>query len=157
MSEGVLDDGIDSIFLENNKFNRLMETIESVADDQESASPSINMEEIEQPVATPAETKPQPVDPETFEPREDSSASPSPAEPAPDSDDLPADRLIRSGMDFFSGLARTLSSPEKTEQLVASLIEEDTQTGETHLKIPVKDKESVMQVFNLFGKLLGGK
>lgn len=157
MSEGVLDDGIDSIFLENNKFNRLMETIESVADEQESASPSINMEEIEQPVAPSAESNPQPIDPETFEPQEEPSASPSPTEPAPDSDDLPADRLIRSGMDFFSGLARTLSSPEKTEQLVASLIEEDTQTGETHLKIPVKDKESVMQVFNLFGKLLGGK
>lgn len=37
-----------------------------------------------------------------------------------------------------------------------SLLEEGEQTGETHLKIPIKDKESVMQVSNLFGKLLTG-
>lgn len=39
----------------------------------------------------------------------------------------------------------------------ASLLEKDEQTGEPHLKIPVKDKESVMQIFNPFGKLLGGR
>lgn len=66
------------------------------------------------------------------------------------------DELIRSGLDFFSDLARTLSSPEATEKLVGSLIEEDKTTGETHLKIPVKDKDCVVQIINLFGKLLGG-
>ncbi|MCM0721745.1 DEAD/DEAH box helicase [Parabacteroides sp. W1-Q-101] len=154
MSEGVLDDGIDSIFLEDSKFNRLMETIENVTGEQGTTVPSIQMDEIEQPVSFPMESDPQAVDTETFEPQNEISIPRSSTVEPSAPDDLPADRLIRSGIDFFNGLASTLSSPEKTERLVASLLEEDKQTGETHLKIPVKDKDSVMQIFNFFGKLL---
>lgn len=147
MSEGVLDAGIDSIFLENNKFNNLMQTVEALSLEGKETPSSVDMDELEQaesPVFVQEKEEPEAIEPDTSEP----SNSP---------DTLSADRLIRSGMEFFSGLAQTLSSPEKTERLVTSLIEEDKQTGETHLKIPVKDKESVLQVFNLFGKLLGGK
>lgn len=156
MSEGVLDAGIDSIFLEASKFNKLMETVENLTEVPETEAPSIQQDELEQIVPPTPTAESQPFDPQDIDPTE-ANSSDSPASESPsDSSEPQPDALIRTGMDFFSGLARTLSSPEATEKLVSSLIEEDQTTGETHLKIPVKDKESVMQVFNLFGKLLGG-
>ena len=62
-------------------------------------------------------------------------------------------QLIQQGVSFLSGLAQTLQSPEATRQLVDNLVQTDEQTGETSIKIPVADKESVMQMFSLLGKL----
>lgn len=65
--------------------------------------------------------------------------------------------LLQQGVSFFSGLARTLNSPEATKALVDSLVEEDKETGQTTLRIPVPGgKESVTEVFNLLGKLFAG-
>lgn len=152
MSEGVLDAGIDSIFLDTSKFNKLMETVENLTEEPANEAPSIQQSEIEKAVLPTPEAGLLSADLTETDPSE----SPLPNS-IPDSSDPEPDALIRSGMDFFSGLARALSSPEATEKLVSSLLEEDKTTGETHLKIPVKDKESIMQVFNLFGKLMGGK
>ncbi len=66
------------------------------------------------------------------------------------------EQLVKQGLSFFSGLARTLSSPEATRQLLDSIIEEDKETGQTSLRIPVPDKESVAGILNMFGKLLAG-
>jgi len=38
--------------------------------------------------------------------------------------------------------------------LVDSIVEEDKETGRTSIRIPVSDKESVVGILNLFGKLL---
>jgi hypothetical protein len=64
--------------------------------------------------------------------------------------------MIAQGIRFFSSFARTLASPEKTQALVDTLVEQDPETGQTSLRIPVPDKESVVNVLNLFGKILGG-
>lgn len=156
MAEGVLDAGIDSIFLEGKKFDKLMETIEGLTDEAQTETSSVQQEDIEKNILPTAESEKLHTLQSTDSAKEavDPSDEPETALAAPEPQ---ADELIRSGLDFFSGLARTLSSPEATSRLVTSLIEEDRETGETHLKIPVKDKESIMQVFNLFGKLLGGK
>lgn len=158
MAEGVLDAGIDSIFLGTKKFDQLMETVGGLTQETETTTPSIQQEEIEQPLPPTPETEQTAIHPsvanetetaDRTEQEEDQLVAPQPeTEPA---------ELIRTGLNFFNDLARTLASPEKTEQLVASIIEEDKATGETHIKIPVKDKESIMQMFNLFGKLLSGK
>ena len=65
-------------------------------------------------------------------------------------------QLINQGVSFFNGLAETLKSPEATRQLVDSIVEVDETTGETNVKIPVANKESVASILQLFGKLLGG-
>ena len=57
-------------------------------------------------------------------------------------------------MAFFSGLAKTLQSPEATERLVEALVKRDEQTGGNVVQIPVPDKESVRSVLNFIGKLL---
>ena len=78
-------------------------------------------------------------------------------EPKPSGQSLPADteaqEIIRHGMSFFAGLARTLQSPEATERLVESLVETDAGTGESHLRIPVPDKQTVSTLLGALGKL----
>lgn len=67
--------------------------------------------------------------------------------------------LVAEGVSFFSGLTKTLESPEATRELVDSIVDVDKDTGETTLKIPVPDKESVAQMFGALSKLftqLGG-
>jgi hypothetical protein len=63
--------------------------------------------------------------------------------------------LIAQGTAFLSGLAATLKSPEATEKLVESLIETDAETGQTSLKIPVPDKQTVRNLLDIVGKLFG--
>ena len=62
--------------------------------------------------------------------------------------------LVMQGVSFFTQLADALASPEKTAELVDTLVKEDKETGRTSIEIPVPDKESVTRMFQLFGKLM---
>lgn len=64
--------------------------------------------------------------------------------------------LIQTGVSFFSGLAQTLSNPEKTQELVQSIVAADEQTGQTYLKIPVESAAVVENAVKLLGGLLAG-
>lgn len=151
MFEGVLDGGEDTVFVSDDKFKKFMEdiscvmsetpeppTVEYVDEDTEEKNTSINGTEDESlPSAqTDAATSDTP------------HSSPSaPKEPR---------QLINQGISFFSALAETLNSPEATKQLIDNIVEVDDKTGETNIKIPVANKETVMQMFSLFGKLMRG-
>ncbi len=65
--------------------------------------------------------------------------------------------LVQQGISFFQGLAETLKSPEATQRLVNEIVEENPETGETNIKIPVASKETVASIFTLMAKLMGGK
>lgn len=67
-----------------------------------------------------------------------------------------AQELIHTGLSFFTGLAQTLSSPEKTQELVNSIVEKDEKTGQSYLKIPVENAAVVEQAVQLFAGLLSG-
>lgn len=170
--EGILDNGADSIFLEDSKFDKMVDSIREV---------------MEKTDASAAANKESAVKPEECEDNADKASTPSAAEPtlfdnlsfdsevqveSPEDDEITSDNLsaeetkqrgqevhpqelLQQGFSFLSGLARTLSSPEATKKLVDALVTEDKETGETTLRIPVPDKESVSQVLNLLGKLLG--
>ena len=75
------------------------------------------------------------------------------AAPAPSSSSTTVPRhpqeLVTQGISFLSGLAQTLQSPEATQQLVDT----NTETGESHLRIPVPDKQTVQALLNFVGKL----
>lgn len=162
--EGILDNGEDTIFLEDSKFDKIMDSIKVVADAPEMANDthtdgsSIDLADKEEKVEKTADKE---VITELLEPQEEEvfvekeqkenlkSAVSSGAEEHPE-------QLVQQGLSFLSGLARTLSSPEATQKLVDSIIEEDKETGQTTLRIPVPDKESVTGILNLFGKLLAG-
>lgn len=63
--------------------------------------------------------------------------------------------LIQEGVSFFSRLSETLSDAQATEELVNSLVEEDKETGQSYLKIPVESNAVVQNAMKLLGGLLG--
>ena len=158
MFEGVLDGGEDSIFLGNeSKFTAMMDTLGEVIEEQEQqpAEPSVPVENTDGYEAD----EPEPVKEETTEPAEPQG----PMEPAEGAEgqEPPAaatshrhpQELVAQGISFLTGLAQTLQSPEATERLVDSIVETNAETGESHLRIPVPDKQTVSTLLNLVGKL----
>ncbi|MDR1121459.1 MAG: DEAD/DEAH box helicase [Dysgonamonadaceae bacterium] len=158
MFEGVLDDGADTVFLEESKFSKLMDTVETLTKDAPDANagiPSVGKEEIEKKSEIPEPVQPPlPFEDENeMDEREELSATEqtdaleTPTESSPQ-------ELISEGIRFISSFAKVLSSPEKTEEFVGALIEEDKETGKTSLRIDVPDKTTVVNLLNAFGKLL---
>jgi len=177
MFEGILDDGSDSIFLEESKFDKLMQTVQEFAatgtehtgTETEGTSTgtgistpasTVSTDEIER--ADPLQKRGE-IDPlisETAIPDIDTGQEDSPVEitgtvpssPAAQTETSP-EQLITQSIHLLGAFARTLSSPEATGKLVDSLIETDKETGKTSLKIPVPDRDTVMQVMSVIGKL----
>lgn len=136
--EGILDNGEDTIFLEDSKFEKIMDSIKVMTDSSEITDGcNIDLNDKEEKVEKTVNNEVDTELPDLFE------------EESPE-------QLVQQGFSFLSGLARTLSSPEATQKLVDSIVEKDEKTGQTTLKIPVPDKESVAGILNLFGKLLTG-
>ena len=141
MFEGVLDDGKDSVFITDDKFSNMMETVSGMVEedeDTEKVKKTKDAENIldsegqsEKPKAKESFATINPKDLETNQPKD----------------------LVAQGVSFLSGLAETLKSPEATAQLVDSIVEKDEETGETSIKIPVESKETVSNLLNLIGKL----
>ena len=166
MFEGVLDNGQDTIFLgEGSKLSQMMDTLGEMVEETEKPSESVitdnassaTTEAQETPTTEPSTEE---IVTETETPREDTQASSaSSAHPAVEASYTPIPSspkdLIAQGTAFLSGLAATLKSPEDTEQLVNSLVETDAETGQTTLKIPVPDKQTVRNLLDIVGKLFG--
>ncbi|MCH3995353.1 MAG: DEAD/DEAH box helicase [Prevotella sp.] len=150
MFEGALDGGQDTIFSSDGKFQTIMKDLSDTLQDTEETVANeeqpVDTTDKEPVAAPPAEEKKeQPVQPA-------SQASSVSAESKSSSD-----QLVEQGAAFFSGLAKTLKSAESTKALVDSIIEKDPDTGQVNLKIPVPDKETVVEVLGLIGKLFGAK
>lgn len=226
--EGVLDNGEDSVFLETNRLDKIMETVETLTEDVEDVvaeeiTDEANLDEpqeFETSVAEPeseeeedyyddydyysdyggyyedygyeeeeeseeeeealqdSDIKSVPQDSET--PQEPVTENNNPEKPQaardtkrakstsssggtdPSSASVSrwakeprnAQELVSQGVSFLSGLARTLQSPEDTKKLVDELVNEDAETGETTLNIPVPDKSTVLTLFTALGSLL---
>ena len=175
MFEGVLDDGEDSVFITDDKFSKMMETVSGMVEENEETekvkdADSNNVKDSECHTETPkAEEDFTTINPEELETdkslnehksdenkeeisiQQHTSSSPN-RESTSNRTNQPKD-LVAQGISFLSGLAETLKSPEATAQLVDSIIEKDEETGETSIKIPVESKETVSNLLNLIGKL----
>lgn len=161
--EGILDNGADSIFLEDSKLDKIMDSIkdvvETVDDKKQESASGISTDDMEENVvSTPDDSlllngKEQLLPFEDFSSecdeertkRQETKEEPHPQE------------LLQQGISFFNGLAKTLQSPEATKQLVDAIVKVDEQTGETSLHIPVPNKDSVANVLSMLGKLFEGK
>lgn len=175
MFEGVLDDGEDSVFITDDKFSKMMETVSGMVEENEETekvkdADSNNVKDSECQTETPkVEEDFTTINPEELETdksrnehksdenKEDISiqqhtSSSLNRESVSNRSNQPKD-LVAQGVSFLSGLAETLKSPEATAQLVDSIIEKDEETGETSIKIPVESKETVSNLLNLIGKL----
>lgn len=175
MFEGVLDDGEDSVFITDDKFSKMMETVSGMVEENEETekvkdADSNNVKDSECQTETPkAEESFTTINPKDLETnkacdehksdknkeevsiQQHTSSSPN-RESVSNRLNQPKD-LVAQGVSFLSGLAETLKSPEATAQLVDSIIEKDEETGETSIKIPVESKETVSNLLNLIGKL----
>ena len=168
MFKGVLDGGEDSVFVEDNKFSQMMNSLKETMDvyeeetTDESELEPVVMEEPEEEKemdsskdtddsasdVSPDLIVPQDEDEEPFKP---TASSNSPHKPSVQS---PKD-LVAQGISFMTGLAETLKSPEATEELIKSIVVEDEKTGETSIHIPIANKQSVKNLLQLVGKLFG--
>ena len=161
MFEGVLDNGEDTIFLGNEtKFTAMMDTLGEVLEEekQQPAAPEVSDTEADEPEPL-KEESPQSEEPtnqntlvqqdQSEEETVSSSSSVSSTHSAP----RQPQELVAQGISFLSGLAQTLQSPEATQQLVDTLVDTDAETGESHLRIPVPDKQTVQTLLNFVGKL----
>lgn len=152
--EGVLDNGNDEIFLEDSKFDKIMENIQQMTDVQEVtrsdlSGSEVKADDLEEKAAEGVTGKTA----DSFLP-DDNSPSEKDLQVAGEEE---PDHLLQQGISFFSGLARTLESPESTRKLVDTIVKEDPETGQAWLNIPVPDKKNVESILNLFGKFLSGK
>ena len=77
-----------------------------------------------------------------------------PADNLSDSGMATPSEIISQGTSFLSNLVQTLSNPEKTKQLLDTLVHEDNATGQTTIRIPVSDRKTVQNFFSLVGQLL---
>ena len=136
MFEGVLDNGEDTIYLgDKSNFEMMMDTLSEAMDDTHKSKKHTADDD--------------------FKPQQSSAHKGVAAvnnAPQPQQELTPQE-LLAQGVSFFSGLAKTLQSPEATQKLVDSIVETDTATGQSHLKIPVPDKESVETILGAIGKL----
>ena len=176
MFEGVLDDGEDSVFITDDKFSKMMETVSGMVEEDEETekvkkvkdTDTVNDSEglPEKPKSEESFATINPKDLETDKAHNEHKSdekeeevsiqqqtnSSSNRESVTNRSSQPKD-LVAQGISFLSGLAETLKSPEATAQLVDSIVEKDEQTGETSIKIPVESKETVSNLLNLIGKL----
>lgn len=151
MFEGVLDNGEDTIYLgDKSNFEMMMDTLSEAMDDTPKPKRHTT-NDTRKPVPTAFEGDIFAVN--------NTNASPKPSNPdnavsAPQSpQEMTPQELLAHGMAFFRGLAKTLQSPDDTQKLVDSIVETDTQTGQSHLKIPVPDKDTVGTLLGALGKL----
>ncbi len=153
LAKGILDQGSDTIFLSESKFNQFMKTVDNLVEEDEKADHerhTLSKEEKTEQLEL------------SFKEKSDSAAEKTESVSKPESQgrakhkegEVAPEALISQGVNFLSGLADALSSPEKTEELVSSITEKDQKSGKTYIKIPVEDNETVTKAFNLFGQLL---
>ena len=163
MFEGVLDNGEDTIFLgSESKFSTMMDTLGEAFDEEKPGSDAISVgfadgdqadgpEPVKDEPAKSEATPSVPVD-LVDEDAADTDISVSKADGETSAPCQPKE-LVAQGISFLSGLAVTLKSPEATTQLVETLVETDEATGQTSLRIPVPDKQTVRNLLDIVGKL----
>ena len=161
MFEGVLDNGEDTIFLGNEtKFTAMMDTLGEVLEQekQQPAAPEVSDTEADEqePLKEESPKSEESTNQNTLAQQDQteektvpSSSSVSSTHSAP----RQPQELVAQGISFLTGLAQTLQSPEATQQLVDTLVDTDAETGESHLRIPVPDKQTVQTLLNFVGKL----
>lgn len=157
MFEGALDGGDDTIFIDDNKFGQIVSTInDMVEESEEKEEETVSIDDSE-PKAEEKTATEESIDKEIIEETmsEDKSETPKTSEEKPTEPTENPKELVAQGVSFFSGLAKTLKSKEATTQLIDRLVKTDEKTGETTINIPIPDKQTVKQLFDIVGKLFG--
>lgn len=163
LAAGILDQGESSVFLEESKFNELMNQVKDLTS-SESAKPISKEEEVVQ-VEIDKETEKLKSTEKTvenltsetekqlslFDDGDNDNKVERGFKQTPDLGVEPQD-LITTGMSFFGKLMQTLSDEKKTEELVHTIIKKD-EDGTQFLKIPIKDEKIIQEGLKLLQKM----
>ena len=155
MFEGVLDNGEDTIFLGNeSKFTAMMDTLGDVIEEEEKEQTVVEQQNGDADADAPEPLKDEPV-PQVLNEAQETRQSETATKGASTPREMPREpqELVAQGISFLTGLAQTLQSQEATEKLIDSIVETDKETGESHLRIPVPDKQTVQTLLSFVGKL----
>lgn len=167
LAAGILDGGEDAVFIDNNKFDKIVEVVDGVINEPEIAEPD--------PVGTEPENEP----PIQDQPVRGSAAASNSDPKSPDrkptgkitnsnngddngkathhaSHKNPEEirKTVAGGLDALGKIADMLRSPESTAALVDAIVKEDPETGQTSLNIPVPDKSTVVNILSAFSAFL---
>jgi superfamily II DNA/RNA helicase len=155
VAHGVLDSGADNVFLDDKRFNLLMESLGCIITPEKPLKTAVISEEAEQmksvqPVQTSIDFG--------LEDMEEVDAAASVHVDVPKFErkvalEKSAQDMLQQGVSFVSKLSDTLTSPDKTAALLDTIVRVDPETGKTKLEIPVPDKKTVEQMLRLFSRL----
>jgi hypothetical protein len=158
VATGVLDNGADSIFLDEDRFKNFMESIADLTDDMAQPAEAFDKEEKGEIGAEGTEELTNEVQelPGMLHEETNSTQSAPATEMKQAVAESPASSLINNGMNFFSQLVNTLSNEQAVKELAQSITEKDEKTGKTYLKLPVDNEGTIEKALNLLGGLLKG-
>ncbi len=177
LAAGILDGGQDAVFLENNKFGRIIEMVEDVISEDKEEEPKTAVQppqaagnnksdNVEAPntsapatSAAKAETMPNSSAPSKSSPTSPSSTV-SRCEASKHSDPKAKDEVrdfVAGGITFLGSLANMLAQPEGARNLADALVKEDPDTGQASLNIPIPNKDTIVNLFTSIATLLKAK
>ena len=152
--EGALDGGEDTIFANDDKFKGIMSLVADY-EEEDTSSGVLPCTPMEAPEETEAPRKDlTPSTQTSLFPEVSGESDLSDHSDLPDKPSSSPTDLINQGTTFLSNLMQTLSSPEQTKQLLDTLVHEDPATGQTSVRIPVPDRQTVQNLFSLLGQFL---
>ena len=148
MFDGVLDGGLDTIFMGESKMKQFMKTVEQLTDEK---TVKIILEEDVESVITEIE--------------QDSISEYSLLDStkkeeqnfvgvAPETTNTGINDLFQTGISFLDKLNDLLSHKEKTKQTLIRMIEKDEKTNQSYLKIPVANEEIITKSVDVLINLL---
>lgn len=176
LAAGILDGGDDAVFLENKKFEKIVEVVDCVVNDgyngaeeetKEDKKPLVKQgKELPEEQNTAAESA---AGIETKTPGqtiENTHIWNVPAESTYKGKAIGKDAagrtsgevrdIVSGGLTALGKIADILRNPEGAGMIADALVKEDPATGETSLNIPVPDKATVVNILSAFSKLLKG-
>lgn len=162
--EGVLDGGEDTIFATDSKFKKMMEDLTETMNSRNEVSadeqPIDKMDEelpVDKSTEQEVEKEKSIVVPDIQEEEKPDTAISGSPDTIEDTNISDMKKIVGQGISFFSGLAEVMKSPQATRQLIDSIVEEDKETGETNLRIPVPNRDAVVQLFDAVNRLFLSK
>lgn len=179
LAAGILDGGEDAVFIENSKFDRIVETVDSIItpesqDADEPAEPNqprANHKEAQNHSgnsggttasgnsgashSNPGATASGVQHPTEQKSGEETGVRPvgEKSAPTPKSPEEMRD-LVAGGFAALGKLAEALRDPASVKAMADALVKEDPGTGNATLSIPVPDKATVVNILSAFSSLL---
>lgn len=165
LAAGILDGGDDAVFLENKKFEKIVEVVDCVVNDNDGEEQPDTENEThpdkqgqEQPGAQNATADTGAKTPLATAGSLNSHVKSETADvgkkPAACNSRSDVRDAVSEGLKALGRFADILRNPEGAEMIADALVKEDPATGETSLNIPVPDKTTVVSILSTFSMLL---